>query len=290
MRASTRFLRIIGALALAAALAACSAIKLGYSTLDDIGYWWLDGHFDFAGAQETQVRDELQKLHDWHRVNELPRVAQLLARMEQMAAGPVTAAQACALVPDLQARLKAVTERAEPAVADIVLQLTEREIAQLQRKHLEGNRKWARDWMAPLPSKVNDKRFEQWLDRLEMVYGRLQEPQRQVLRAGIDQSHFDAHRIFRERQRRQQDIVQLLTRIGATKPPAAEVRLALRGYVDRALASPEPSYRAYQQTMIEEGCRVFASVHASTTPEQREHAAKRLRGYQQDLKELSASN
>lgn len=288
MRACPRFLRIIGALVLALLAVSCSTLKLGYGTLDDLGFWWLDSHFDFSEGHKGQVRGELQKLHDWHRVNELPRLAQLLERMERMAPGPISAAEACALVPDLQARLRAVTERAEPPVAGIALQLTERELAQLRRKHREGNVKWAKDWLNPAPHKVADKRFDQWRDRLEMLYGRLDDAQRQVLRSGIEASHFDAHKVFRERQRRQQDIVDLLTRVSVTHPPTGEVRAALRAYVDRALASPDASYRAYQQSMIEEGCRLFAAVHASTTPGQREHAVKRLRGYQQDLKALAS--
>lgn len=289
MRSLPRFLRIICALALAAALGACSALKLGYGTLDDVGYWWLNGHFDFSENQAEQVRGELHKLHDWHRVNELPRLAEVLARAETLAAGPMTASQACALVPDLQARLKAVTERAEPAVAAIALQLTPRELEKLARKHRESNVKWAKDWINPPPAKVADKRLDQWLDRLEMIYGRLQEPQRQALRAGIEQSHFDSHRIFRERQRRQQDLVQVLTRISSAQPPVADVRMQLRAYVERSLVSPDPGYRAYQQSIIEEGCRVFAAVHASSTAEQKEHAVKRLRGYQRDLRELAAT-
>lgn len=289
MRAFTRLLRIMCALALAAMLAACSAIKLGYGTLDDLGYWWLNGHFDFTETQGERVRGELDRLHDWHRVHELPRLADVLHRIEQMAPGDVTAAQACALVPELQARLKAVAQQAEPAVADIARQLSPREISRLEAKHRESNAKWAKDWLNPPPLKVVDKRVDQWVERLEMIYGRLDGGQRTALRAGVEQSRFDPHRIFRERQRRQQDLVQILKKVVDTQPPAAEVRVMLRAYVERSIASPEPAYRAYQQSMIDEGCALFASVHARTSAEQRDHASKRLRGYQRDLLDLSAA-
>ena len=46
-----------------------------------------------------------------------------------------------------------------------------------------------------------------------MIYGRLDEPQRAVLRRQIEQSIFDPHRILAERQRRQQDALQTLRKL-----------------------------------------------------------------------------
>src|SRR5882724_11445070 len=71
MTTASRLGRIIGLLALATALAGCSAIKLGYNNLDHLAYWWLDSYVDFSGEQGTQVRENLAQLHQWHRTEEL---------------------------------------------------------------------------------------------------------------------------------------------------------------------------------------------------------------------------
>jgi hypothetical protein len=65
-------------------------------------------------------------------------------------------------------------------------------------------------------------------------------------------------------------------------------RELMRAYLDRAITPPDPKARAQQDAMIQAGCRQFAALHASTTPEQRERAVRRLRAYQRDLQELSA--
>ncbi len=52
--------RIICLLGLAAALAACSAIKLGYNNIDDVAYWWLDSYVDFSDEQTPRVREDLR--------------------------------------------------------------------------------------------------------------------------------------------------------------------------------------------------------------------------------------
>lgn len=289
MTTSRRLVRIIGALLLALALAACSAIKLGYEALDDVGYWWLDGYLNFNDQQGQRVRDDLQHLHAWHRANELPRIAELLGRMEQMAPGPITPAQACAFVAQFQARLMAAADKAQPSVVATALELSPRQLRHLQRKYAENNKKWRREWVELPASEQKEKRFKQVLDRLEMIYGRLDEPQQAALRAGIERSVFDPQRILMERQRRQQDLHHVLRALAGSQASADEARAMLRSYLERALQSPDPAYRPYQQALLDEGCHLFAAVHEVTTPAQREQAVRRLRAYQRDLKELAAT-
>lgn len=284
-----RPVRIIGALLLAAALTACSAIKLGYDALDDVGYWWLDGYLDFSEQQGQRVRDDLQRLHAWHRANELPRAAELLGRMEQLAPGALTPAQACAFIPQFQARLLALAGQAELAVVTTALELSPRQLRHLQRKSAENNRKWRREWIELGAAEQKDKRFKQVLERMEMIYGPLAEPQQAALRAGIERSIFDPQRILGERQRRQQDLHHVLRTLAGSQTSPGEARTMLRAYLDRALQSPDAGYRAYQQALIDEGCRIFAAVHEVTTPAQREQAVRRLRSYQRDLRELAST-
>ncbi|HET6828220.1 MAG TPA: DUF6279 family lipoprotein [Ramlibacter sp.] len=284
-----RTLRIIGALLAAAALVSCSAIKLGYSAVDDMAYLWLDGYLGFSDEQGARVRDDLQRLHTWHRTQELPRVADLLGRMEQLAPHTLTPVQVCAFVPELQARLMAIADQAEPAVVRTALSLTPRQLRHLQRKSGENNRKWREEWIDIPPGALKEKRFKQVVDRLEMIYGTLDEAQRAVLRAGLERSVFDPQRTLVERQRRQSDLQQILQRLAGSQTPLPEARAALRGYLERSLRAPDPGYRAYQQAQQEESCQLIAAVHAAASPAQREQAARRLRAYQRDLRELSGA-
>lgn len=284
-----RTLRIIGALLAAAALASCSAIKLGYSAVDDVAYIWLDGYLAFGDEQGARVRDDLQRLHTWHRTQELPRVADLLGRMEQLAPQTLAPAQVCAFVPELQARLMAIADQAEPAVVRTALSLTPRQLRHLQRKSAENNRKWREEWIDITPAELKEKRFKQAVDRLEMIYGTLDEAQRAVLRAGLERSVFDPQRTLVERQRRQADLQQILQRLAGSQTPLPEARAALRGYLERSLRAPDPGYRAYQQAQQDESCQLIAAVHGAASPAQREQAARRLRAYQRDLRELSGA-
>jgi len=282
----TRMGGIILALALALALSACSAVKLGYSSLPNLAYWWLDGYVDFSDEQAPLARDEIARLHAWHRQQELPKLHDLLARMEQLAPGELSPQQACGMVAEVQAHLRAVADEAAPRVAVLAATLSGRELRHMARKFRRNDERYRKEWLAlPLPEQ-QEKRFERMLDRLETIYGRLDAPQRAVLRQRIAQSAFDPARSHAEWQRRQHDLLQVLQRVAQRGTPEAEARSLLRGWYARIEQAPDPGYRAYQQTLLEEGCTTFSLVHQSTSAAQREQAVRRLRAYLRDLRAL----
>jgi hypothetical protein len=284
----SRLGRIIGLLGLALGLAACSAIKLGYNTLDDVAYWWLDSYVDFTDEQASRVREDLGRLHQWHRASELPQFATLLVRMEQLAAGDVSPAQACTVFTQFRERLDAVAQRAEPAVVTLATGLAPEQVAHLERRYEKNNADYRKNWILPPRPEQVEKRFDQFIERAEMVYGKLEEPQRKVLRTQLEGSVFDPRRVLAERQRRQRDLLQTLRKIAGTPVSFGEARNLLRGYLDRVREPPDAGDRAYQQALINEGCAIFATLHNSTTAVQREAGLRRLRAYQRDLRELAA--
>jgi hypothetical protein len=281
-----RFAGIILALALSLGLAGCSAVKLGYNNLPELLYWWLDGYADFSDPQEAAVRAELARLQAWHRRSELPRFVDILGRVEQVVPGEITPEQACAVVADVQARMEAAADAVGPAVGAVAAGFSEDQLRHMQRKFTRNNEKFRRDFITASPEDATERRYEQMLVRLELVYGRLDDAQRAVLRDGIARSGYDASRILADRERRQQDLVQTLRRVNGSPPEQA--RTQLRAWLQRAMHAPDPGYRSWQEGLVQEGCRVFSVVHRGTTPVQRDHAVQRLRGWQRDLRELEA--
>lgn len=274
-------------LTVVAGLVACSAVRLGYNTLGDVAYWWLHSYLDFTPQQATRVREDLARLHQWHRSEELPRFEQMLQRMEQLVPQDVTPEQACSFMTEFRERLLAVARQAEAAAVPLATGLAADQLQHLQHKYEKNNADYTSEWVRLGPAEQKEKRYRQFLDRAEMIYGRLDEPQRQELRRDVDRSIFDPKRILAERQRRQQDALQTVGRIVRERVPFDEARLMLRGYVERALTPPGAAARAYQEALVAEGCRHFAILHNSTTLAQRETAVRRLRAYQRDLRELA---
>lgn len=281
--------RIIGVLLVAAALGACSTIKLAYNNLPELSYWWLDAYLDFDGSQTPKVRDELAQLLSWHRQNELPRVLGVLQEAQALAPRDVTANQACRMADQIRERLLAAVERAESAGTELALSLSEAQLQQLERKYAKNNAEYRKEWLDLSPAQVQEKRYEKFLDRLEDFYGRLTAEQRELVRRQVAQSVFDPRLAGAERRQRQQEALALLRGFNAAKPPPAEARAAIHAYVMRIADPPPGPWRDHQQALLQEGCRNLAALHNATGASQREQAVRRLQAYQDDLRQLVAA-
>jgi hypothetical protein len=280
--------RIIGLLTFAALVSGCSAVKLGYNNLDELAYWWVDRYLDFTEDQSRRVREDLARLHTWHRHEELPRINALLQRMEQLAPGEVSPAQTCSFVPAIRQRVHALADRAEPAIVTLALDLTPEQLVHLERTYRKKLSEYREEWVEITRAQLWDKRTRQFQERSEMIYGPLDEPQQQVMRQRVEQSIFDPMRMLAERRRRQQDALQTLRKIVGQPVTIAQARALIHGLLERAQQPPEPAARAYQDALIEESCANLSALHNSTTAQQRQSAARRLRAYQRDLRELAA--
>lgn len=287
-RVAPRVARIIGVLSLALVLGGCSALKLGYNSLPEVAYWWLQRYVDFEGEQAREVREDLHRLLAWHRGAELPRIAGLLQRIEQQADADTTPERVCAFEAELRERYLALRGQAEPVIAAHAATLTGDQLQQLERRHARKAREFEREWLRLTPGERLDKRLHQVRERAERVYGHLGERQLAALRSQLERSAFSAQLWHDERLRRQQDTQAVLRAIAAAPVSAEQARAAVHGLLERFERSPDPAWRAWQQAQVQETCRLVAALHNATTAEQRAHAVRRLRGWQRDLADLAA--
>ncbi len=285
----TSLWRIISLLALTSLLAACSTLKFAYDQSPQLLYWWLDGYLDFSSTQAPQVRDELAKLQQWHRRTQLLPYADTLQKLQQLMPETLTAEQVCSVYEGLRNSLQAVAEQAEPAVVSLAMGLDPEQIRHLEAKYAKNNTAWRKDWISASPQAQADKHLDNIQERLEMLYGRLTSAQKDWLRGAIADARLDSQPTYTERLRRQQDALATLQKIATDKPPQAQVRVLMQGYLARSLNSPDPAYRSYQSRLTQEGCAGFAQLHNGTSAAQRETAVKKLQGYERDLRELAAS-
>ncbi len=285
---ASRLVRIIGALALGAALAGCSAVKLGYNNLPELAWWWLDGYMDFNDAQRVPVKDELARLHQWHRSTELPRYAELLARLEQMAAADITPEQVCKMADEGRLRFVALASQSEAAIVSVAPTLTPEQLRHLAERYERNARDFRKEWVDIPLAERRERHYKQFLQRMEDTYGRLDEAQRTVLRQRIEASRFDPAQILSEMRRRHADTLQTLRQLRAGVPPQ-EARLLVKALVDRGQSPPDAAAMRYREISLEDNCALVAAVHNATTPAQRQSAARRLRAYQRDLADLASS-
>lgn len=282
--------RIIGLLALAVLLNACSAIKIAYNQAPELAYWYLDGYVDFNGNQMVQVKDELARLQAWHRQSQLPIYADTLEKLQQEVPASMSSERICAVYTDVRRKLMAVSDRAEPAMAVLATSIEPQQIAQIEKRFEKSNKEYREDYIEATPKSSRKKRYRQAVDRAEMLYGRLDDAQLAMIGKNVDQSPFDARVFYAERLRRQRDATQNLRALVAARQngtqSAEKTRAAVRGVIERSFNSPDAAYRNYQEKFTRDGCVDLAEFHETTTSAQRAHAVKTLEKYEQDMRIL----
>ncbi len=268
-------------------LGGCSMVRLTYDNAQTISYWWLDNYFDFSDEQADQVRADLRLLHQWHRSTQLAEYADLLATVRGRALDEVSPAAAREDVDRARAAIDLLAYRTVPYYARLARQLKPSQIAHLQRRFVEEDKKWREKWIAPSATEVAETRLDGWMDWAEAFYGDMSEEQNAYMKAAIARSAFDAQLAWENRQRQQQDIVATFERIMRSKPEQAGAEAEIRSLVERLLYSKDTAYASMLQKLIDETCINLAGLHQLTSRSQRERARDKLDGYERELRLLS---
>ena len=285
---------IIG-LAFAALLVGCSVLRIGYSQAPTFAYWWIDGYVDLNGEQTPKLREAIDRWFEWHRRVEMPRYAALLARAQREVMEPtLSTAQLCAWRDEAQRRLDAALDEATPAFATLMVSLTPEQIRHMERKMAKDGEELKQDFAQLDKSERAKGSFKRTLERYENLYGKLDDAQRAKLAQLLAASPFDAERWLAERERRNSGLLAMLNNVstaGRDATPAqaqAQAQAAVRVLAERALRSPRPEYRAYQERLTQENCALAAAMHNATTPTQRQHARDKLKGWEEDVRLIAA--
>ncbi len=279
--------------ALALLLAGCSVVRLAYGQAPTLAYWWIDGYVDLDDAQSATLRDGLERWFEWHRRTELPRYVALLARAQREVMEPsLTPDQLCAWRDEAARRLDAALEEAAPMAAALMLTLTPEQIRHMERKLAKDGAELKRDFAQPDRAERARASFRRTLERYENLYGRLDDAQRARLAELLAASPFDAERWLAERERRNRDLIAMVSAVAGSGRDAdaarAQAQAAVRTLAERVLRSPRPEYRAYQQRLTQENCALASAMHNLTTPAQRQHARNKLKGWEDELRLIVA--
>jgi hypothetical protein len=270
------------------ASAGCTALRLGYNNGPFLAWWWIDGYADFNREQSPHVRGAIDRWFEWHRGTQLAEYLPLLLAWQQAAPNALTAEQACRWSAEMRTKLAPSTDQAMLLGVEILPRMTAANFAAIERRYAKVNDEMREEYLQADRNERMEASVERAVKRMETLYGRLDEPQRKAIREQVLASPFDADGWQRERIRRQRDTVATLKKLSTE--PRAEARLAgLRALAARNEIADDPGYRAYQLKLESYNCEFMARVHNSTTPRQRQKAREALKGWEDDLRALMAS-
>lgn len=268
-------------------LQGCSALQFGYNQAPQLGYWWLDSQLSLEGGQSDEVREAMQQLQRWHRSKELLVYADLLQKLQGMSSRDVEAQQVCDIWTQVDEGMDRAMAQAIRLAAPLALQLQPRQLRHLVRHWDEKNEDWEKEWLRGKPQDRIERRLDRAVSRYSDVYGSLSDAQTQLLRTQLQKSLWTPEWGRQERLRRQQSLLAALQRLQLAGTSTAQAETALQTVWQQWLQPPSAADQQHHQRWVTQACSDLAALHNSTSAEQRQRAARKLRGYETDLRELA---
>jgi hypothetical protein len=164
-------------------------------------------------------------------------------------------------------------------MAPLLDRLTPEQIAHLEQRLAEENRKFAREQLHGTVEERSQRRFKRNLQRLEEWFGPLTDEQAERVRR---YAHLplagELH--DRDRKRRQAEFVGILR--------AREAQKKLAAWAQDWEGGREPAYARAARAIREAYFELLLDLDRTLSPEQRRHAAARLSEYSATFASLAA--
>ena len=275
--------------AFALLLAACSSLRLAYNNGDTLLYWWLDAYVDFDSEQKAEVKQDIDNLFRWHRKTQLQDYAQVLQHAQQQLKGNPTQADLLADYQDVRRRTQALLVKAAPDIAELALSLKPEQLEQMEKKFNKNNAKFRRENMRGDAEEQNKFRYKKSMEQFELWFGGFSREQEAVIRRASDARPLDNALWLDERIRRQRNILSLARRIMQEKPSKEMAVGWITDLIRQSFERMDQGERkaffdAYTNSTVE----LVHTVIRIATPEQKEHAQKRMAGWIKDFNVLAA--
>jgi hypothetical protein len=267
-------------------LQGCSAIKLGYQQLPTLSFWWLDSALSFNDSQTDRAKEALANVYRWHRGQELATYSDLLQRVSELSPNNLQASQVCRVWGEVQSLMDRSVRVAVVQATPVVQLLGPRQLSHLARHLDKKNEDWDKEWLQGNASERLERRVDKTLERYRSFYGDLNPAQMALVKTQISQSAWTPEWGRQERLRREQDLLSVLRQSSQGGANASQTENNLLAVWQRAWTPVQESDRAMAALMAKQACDNLAQLHNTTTAEQRQRATRRIRAYEQDLRDL----
>jgi hypothetical protein len=278
-----RLVAVLAALALAALLGGCAMVRMTYNNAEPLVRYNAHDYFDLNEKQSEQFRKRLLQFHDWHRASELPLYAGLLRAAAQRGAKTVTREDVAWAAAEMRARYRVLIARAVDDAAPILVTLTPRQIAELEKRLAKANKKYADEFLPAdedkrlrIQARRLARRFEDWT-------GTLDDEQEARIERFVKAHLRTTQMRFEDRQRWQREAVELIRRYRTAK----ELAPRLADVFVQPARHRRPEYVQALVAWESDLTDLIVELDRTLSPEQREHALQRVERYAEDFEALA---
>jgi len=269
-------------------VAGCSSLRLAYNNGDTVLYWWLNAYVDLDRDQKGWVREDIDKLFDWHRKTQLKDYVEILRKGQKQVQGNPTQADLMADYSEIKSRTQSLLLKAAPDLADLARSLKPEQIAQMEKKFKSNNDDYRRKFLTGDQEKRQQLRYKKAMEQFELWFGSFSSAQEAIIRKASDARPLDNEIWLDERSRRQRNVLALVQKVQNEKlgkeATVALINTLIKDSFDRLEHSDR---KAFFDAFENSTAQMILTVIKIATPAQKAHAVKRMQGWIDDFNSLA---
>lgn len=270
-------------------VAGCSSLRLAYNNGDTVLYWWLNAYVDLDRDQKGWVREDIDKLFDWHRKTQLKDYVEILRKGQKQVQGNPTQADLLADYSEIKSRTQSLLLKAAPDLADLARSLKPEQVAQMEKKFKSNNDDYRKKFLTGDQEKRQQLRYKKSMEQFELWFGGFSSEQEAIIRKASDARPLDNEIWLDERMRRQRNVLTLVQKVQNEKlgkeATVALINTLIKDSFDRLEHSDR---KAFFDAFENSTAQMILTVVKIATPAQKAHAVKRMQGWIDDFNSLAA--
>lgn len=262
----------------------CSMVRLGYGQLDTVAVWIADDYFELEPEQRHEFQKRFDRLHEWHRYEQLPEYVAFLASVKGRIQHGLKGEDVVWFVEGVRERYRTIIRRSADDGAALLLTVTPEQLAALQRKWSEDNRRFVREYLLE-ESAAEQRRAagRRALSRIRDWTGSLTYEQEQKIIALAGELPMDHRLRHEDRMRRQREFMQLMAQRGDVSQFTPRFRHWLLNWEE----GRDPRFHQIFEDWTRKQGEFYVAVDRLLTPQQRAVVLRRVQNYMDDFARLS---
>ena len=269
-------------------VAGCSSLRLAYNNGDTVLYWWLNAYVDLDRDQKGWVREDIDKLFDWHRKTQLKDYVEILRKGQKQVQGNPTQADLMADYSEIKSRTQSLLLKAAPDLADLARSLKPEQIAQMEKKFKSNNDDYRKKFLTGDQEKRQQLRYKKSMEQFELWFGSFSGEQEALIRKASDARPLDNEIWLDERMRRQRNVLTLVQKVQNEKLGKEATVALINTLIKDSFERLEHSDRkAFFDAFENSTAQMILTVIKIATPAQKAHAVKRMQGWIDDFNSLA---
>jgi hypothetical protein len=260
-------------------LAGCTALRLAYDNADTYLLFRAKSYLDLDAKGSDELDERIDEFFAWHRKNALPQYARVSDEAAKRLAKGLSREDLVWGYDSLVAHARQSLRFAAERVAPLLDRLTPQQVAHMEKRFAEDNRKFAREYLRGSEAERRKRRARRLEERLEDWVGNLSSVQAEKVKRFSERTPLYDELRAKDRQRMQAEFVDMIRKREAQK--------RLPDWIANWERGRDPAHLAASERFRQEYLALLLELDKTLAPEQRNRAAATFRRYAEDFRVLA---